>query len=129
MGVINEDSWIKVNRTEVVASKQLWHDHWLPLTNLDLLVPPFEVGSFFYYKKPHEPVDVTTMVDALKTSVSQALILFYPLAGEIVHNSAGEPEIHYNNKGVEVIEAAADVEIRELNFHNPDESIEGKLMP
>nr|GEW25784.1 shikimate O-hydroxycinnamoyltransferase-like [Tanacetum cinerariifolium] len=118
-----------VKRTEVVASKQPWHDHWLPFTNLDLLVPPFEVGSFFCYKKPHDPVDVTTMVDALKTSLSQALVLFYPLAGEIVHNSAGEPEIHCNNKGVDFIEAAADVELRELNFHNPDESIEGKLMP
>ena len=129
MGVISEDFRVKVKRTEVVASKQPWHDHWLPFTNLDLLVPPFDVGSFFCYKKPHEPVDVTTMVDALKTSLSQALVLFYPLAGEIVHNSAGEPEIHCNNKGVDFIEATADVELRELNFHNPDESIEGKLMP
>lgn len=129
MGVKTEDFSVKVIKSEVVAPKQPWHDHWLPFTNLDLLVPPFDVGSFFCYTKSHEPVDVTTMIDTLKTSLSQALVLFYPLAGEIVRNAVGEPEIHCNNKGVDFIVAAADVELRELNFYNPDESIEGKLMP
>ncbi|KAI3817113.1 hypothetical protein L1987_10902 [Smallanthus sonchifolius] len=129
MGVKAEDFSVKVIRTEIVAPNQLWHDHWLPFTNLDLLVPPFDVGSFFCYKKSHESVDVTTMVDALKASLSQALTLFYPLAGELVRNAAGEPEIHCNNKGVDFIEAVAEVNLRDLNFHNPDESIEGKLMP
>ncbi|KAF5795271.1 putative alcohol O-acetyltransferase [Helianthus annuus] len=129
MGVKAEDVSVKVIRTETVAPNQPWHDHWLPFTNLDLLVPPFDVGSFFCYKRSHESVDVTTMVDALKASLSQALTLFYPLAGELVRNAAGEPEIHCNNKGVDFIVAAADVKLQELNFHNPDVSIEGKLMP
>ncbi|XP_076908663.1 coniferyl alcohol acyltransferase-like [Bidens hawaiensis] len=111
------------------APNQPWHDHWLPFTNLDLLVPPFDVGSVFCYKKSHESTDVTTMVDALKASLSQALTLFYPLAGEIVRNSAGEPEIHCNNKGVDFIVAAAEVKLHELNFHNPDVSFEGKMVP
>lgn len=129
MGVKREGFSVKVIKSEVVAPKQPWHDHWLPFTNLDLLVPPFDVGSFFCFKKSHEQVDVTTMVDDLRDSLAQALVMFYPLAGEIVRNSAGEPEIHCNNRGVEFIEAAADVELRELNFYNPGESIEGKLMP
>ncbi|KVI02975.1 hypothetical protein Ccrd_018738, partial [Cynara cardunculus var. scolymus] len=122
----------KVIKTEVVAADQPWHDHWLPFTNLDLLVPPFDVGSFFCYKKSKDDDDgVTTMdmVDALKTSLSQTLVLFYPLAGEIVHNAAGEPEIHCNNRGVDFIQAAADVDLRDLNVYDPNESIDGKLMP
>ncbi|KAI3516821.1 hypothetical protein L1887_15892 [Cichorium endivia] len=129
MVVKGEGFSVKVITTEVVASKQPWHDHWLPFTNLDLLVPPFDVGSFFCYKKYQERDDTTTIIDTLKTSLSQALALFYPLAGEIVSNIAGEPEIHCNNKGVDFTHAAADVELRELNFYNPDESIEGKLVP
>ncbi|XP_076914234.1 coniferyl alcohol acyltransferase-like [Bidens hawaiensis] len=115
MGVKAEGS-VKVIRTETVA-------------NLDLLVPPFDVGSVFCYKKSHESTDVTTMVDALKASLSKALTLFYPLAGEIVRNSAGEPEIHCNNKGVDFIVAAAEVKLHELNFHYPHVSFEGKMVP
>ncbi|KAL4575654.1 hypothetical protein LXL04_022505 [Taraxacum kok-saghyz] len=129
MDVKGEGFSVKVIKTEVVAPKQLWHDHWLPLTNLDLLVPPFDVGSFFCYKKSHESDDITTILDALKTSLSQALALFYPLAGEIVRTTAGEPEIHCNNKGVDFTEASADVELWDLNFYNPNECMEGKLMP
>ncbi|KAI3734094.1 hypothetical protein L6452_13556 [Arctium lappa] len=135
MGSVKTESFsVKVIKTEVVAAEQPWHDHWLPFTNLDLLVPPFDVGSFFCYnnKSQHQTTvddDVTNMVDALKTSLSQTLVLFYPLAGEIVHNAAGEPEIHCNNRGVEFIHAAADVELRDLNIYDPDQSIEGKLMP
>nr|XP_043626876.1 coniferyl alcohol acyltransferase-like [Erigeron canadensis] len=132
MVIKSEDFSVKLIRSEVVTPKQPWHnDHWLPFTNLDLLVPPIDVGSFFCYKKSNDqPTDyATAMVDAIKISLSQALSVFYPLAGEIVYNTAGEPEIHCNNKGIEFIEAVASAELRELNFYNPDESIEGKLMP
>ncbi|XP_071714327.1 coniferyl alcohol acyltransferase-like [Rutidosis leptorrhynchoides] len=74
-------------------------------------------------------MDVNTMIDVLKTSLSQALGLFYTLAGEIVRNASGEPEVHCNNKGVEFIEAESDVDLRDLNFYNPDENVGGKLMP
>lgn len=120
---------LKVIKIEVVVPKPPCHEHRLPFTNLDLVVPPIDSGAFLYYKKPHDQMDVTTMIDALKTSLSQALGLFYTLAGKIVRNAFGELEIHCNNKGVEFIEAAADVELRDLNFYNPDENVGGKLMP
>ncbi|KAK1416228.1 hypothetical protein QVD17_32017 [Tagetes erecta] len=130
MGVKSDNFSVKVTRSETVAPNQPWHDHWLPFTNLDLLVPPFDVGSFFCYKRSDDhSVDATTMVGALKSSLSQALTLFYPLAGEIVRNAVGEPEIYCNNRGVDFVEAVADVKLQELNFYNPDVSIEGKLMP
>ncbi|KAI7725325.1 hypothetical protein M8C21_029673 [Ambrosia artemisiifolia] len=94
-------------KTEVVAPKQQRSDHRLPLTNLDMLVPPIDLGCFFCYKKPYNQVD---MVDALKTSLSQ-------------------PEIHCNYKGVDFTEAAADVKLWELDFYNHDENIGGKFIP
>ncbi|GKB81668.1 shikimate O-hydroxycinnamoyltransferase-like protein [Tanacetum coccineum] len=120
---------VKVIKTEVVTPKQFCHEHLLPLTSLDLLVPPIDVGAFYCFKKPNNHVDVTTMFNVLKTSLCQTLSLFYPLAGEVVSNEAGEPEIHCNNKGVDFIEAVADVELRELEFYNHDENIGRKLMP
>ncbi|PWA55552.1 transferase, Chloramphenicol acetyltransferase-like domain protein [Artemisia annua] len=120
---------VKVIKTNVMTPKQLCHEHWLPLTNLDLLVPPIDFGTFFCFKKPNNHVNITTMFDVLKTSLSQTLSLFYPLAGEIVQNDIGEPEIHCNNNGVDFIEAVADVELRELEFYNHDENIGEKLMP
>ncbi|KAM1165221.1 hypothetical protein PS2_024427 [Malus domestica] len=54
---------------------------------------------------------------------------FYAFSGEVVPNSVGEPEILCNNRGVDFAEAFADVELKELNLYDPDESIEGKLVP
>ncbi|KAI3731686.1 hypothetical protein L1987_62875 [Smallanthus sonchifolius] len=120
---------INVIEKVVVLAKEPWNDHWLPFTNLDLLVPPFDVGSFFCYKKPSHG-SFPTMLDTLKVSLSRALGLYYPLAGEILFNEAsGENQIHCNNRGVDFTEAVADVVLKELNLYNPDESIEGKLMP
>ncbi|KAJ3705124.1 hypothetical protein LUZ61_008829 [Rhynchospora tenuis] len=57
------------------------------------------------------------------------LVIYYPLAGEVVTNSVGEPEILCNSTGVDLIEAYADVELRELNLYNPDDAVAAKLLP
>ena len=120
---------VKVIDKAVVHANVPRNDHWLPFTNLDLLVPPFDVGSFFCYKKPSQ-VSFPTLVNTLKASLSRALSLYYPLAGEILWNAeAGENQFHCNNRGVDFVEATADVQLKDLNLYNPDESIEGKLMP
>ncbi|XP_028103879.1 uncharacterized protein LOC114302955 [Camellia sinensis] len=69
------------------------------------------------------------MVGVLKKAMSQALVCYYPFAGEFVHNTVGEPQLLCNNRGVDFIEAFAHVELQGLNFYNPDYSIEGKLVP
>ncbi|KAI3744184.1 hypothetical protein L1987_57260 [Smallanthus sonchifolius] len=101
MGIGDNYFFVKVTDKVVVHAEQPWNDHWLPFTNLDLLVPPFDVGSFFCYKKPSHG-SFPDLLNTLKASLSRALSLYYPLA---------------------------DVELKELNLYNPDESIEGKLMP
>ncbi|KAK2997247.1 hypothetical protein RJ639_026383 [Escallonia herrerae] len=69
------------------------------------------------------------MAGILKEALAQALVSYYAFAGEVVENAVGEPELLCNNRGVDFMEAVADVKLRDLNLYNPDESIEGKLVP
>ncbi|KAF8097931.1 hypothetical protein N665_0279s0060 [Sinapis alba] len=97
----------------------------ISLSNLDLLLPPVDINVCFFYKKPLH----NTTNDALKMSLARALVSYNVLAGEVVANSiTGEPEILCSDGGVEVVEAAADVELRELNLHDPYQSI-AKFVP
>ncbi|XP_058006342.1 coniferyl alcohol acyltransferase-like [Hevea brasiliensis] len=41
---------VTVIRKEVVAAVLPLQEHWLPLSNLDLLLPPLDVGVFLCYK-------------------------------------------------------------------------------
>ncbi|GFY87696.1 HXXXD-type acyl-transferase family protein [Actinidia rufa] len=129
------DFAVMVRREDVVAAVLPMQEHWLPQSNLDLLLPPVDVGVFFCYKRPsivgenQAQAQFGSMVGILKNALAQALVSYYVFGGEIVHNSVGEPELLCNNRGVDFMEAYADVEIQGLNFYNPDESIEGKLVP
>ncbi|KAM0031366.1 putative alcohol O-acetyltransferase [Helianthus debilis subsp. tardiflorus] len=106
------------------------NEYWLPLSNLDLLVPPIDVGVFFCYKRKNDTdMSTQTMVDTIKRSLAGVLSTYYPLAGEIVQNSQGEPEVMCNNSGVEFVHAHADVELKDLDFYHPDHSVKGKLVP
>lgn len=136
----NGDFSVSVTNEEVVAAVLPVQEHWLPLSNLDLLLPPLDVGVFFCYKNPiitsttmedcaTNKMTFGTMVGSLKKALAQTLISYYVFAGEVVLNSMGEPEVLCNNRGVDFVEAEADVELKNLNFYNPDQSIEGKFVP
>ncbi|XP_052188524.1 coniferyl alcohol acyltransferase-like [Diospyros lotus] len=119
---------VKVRKEVVVAAAALpMQEHWLPQSNLDLLLPPVDVGVFFCYKKPAAAFG--WMVSVLKKALAQVLVSYYAFSGEIVINSGGEPELICNNRGVDFTEAFADVRLEDINFYNPDESIEAKLVP
>ncbi|KAF8028722.1 hypothetical protein BT93_E1394 [Corymbia citriodora subsp. variegata] len=124
---------MKLGKKEVVTAALPVQEHWLPLSNLDLLLPPLDVGVFFCYTNPttaaSRRLGYGSMVGILKAALAQALVSYYVLAGEVVQNLAGEPELLCNNRGVDFIEAFADIELRHLNLYNPDETIEGKLVP
>ncbi|XP_057739393.1 coniferyl alcohol acyltransferase-like [Arachis stenosperma] len=122
---------VSVTNEDVVAAVLPTQEHWLPLSNLDLLLPPVDVGVFFCYKNNNTMVmnSFASMVGCLKKSLSQALVSYYAFAGEVVANTAGEPELLCNNRGVDFVEAVADIELHCLNLYNPDVSIEGKLVP
>ncbi|KAF8400186.1 hypothetical protein HHK36_013482 [Tetracentron sinense] len=122
---------VTISRKEVVASILPLHEHWLPFSNLDLILPPVDVSVFFCYRKPTKRENFTfaSVVSVLKNAMAQALVSYYAFAGEVVQNCAGEPELLCNNQGVDFVEAYADVELRELDLYNPDASVEGKLVP
>ncbi|KAL0681136.1 hypothetical protein Bca4012_047983 [Brassica carinata] len=121
---------VTTTRKEIVAPASspllpLPENMIISVSNLDLLLPPVDINVCFCYKKPLYNIKM----DALKRSLAEALVSYYVLAGEVVANPiTGEPEILCNNGGVEVVEAAADVELRELNLHDPYQSI-AKFVP
>lgn len=122
---------VTVKRSEVVAAVLPVQEHWLPMSNLDLLLPPLDFGIFFCYKKisNQENLSPENMVAVLKKSLAQVLVSFYPFAGEIVQNRHGEPEILCNNRGVDFTHAYADAELKDIDFYRPDVSVHGKLVP
>ncbi|KAG0493278.1 hypothetical protein HPP92_004272 [Vanilla planifolia] len=125
---------VRISRKETVAAALPMQEHWLPLSNLDLLLPPLDVGVFFCYTKPTpaandtRPSTFSAVLKVLKASLAKALITYYPFAGELVTNSSGEPELLCNNRGVDFIEAHAEVDLAELDFHDADQGLE-KLIP
>ncbi|XP_020596575.1 hydroxycinnamoyltransferase 1-like, partial [Phalaenopsis equestris] len=125
---------IKISHKELIAAEgQSREEHLLPLSNLDLLLPPLEVGVFFCFKKPPPLLipasNFASLVAKLKSSLAKVLLVYYPLAGKVVENAAGEPELLCNNRGVEFIEACADVELHQVDFYDVDGSVERKLVP
>ncbi|XP_039004358.1 coniferyl alcohol acyltransferase-like isoform X2 [Hibiscus syriacus] len=124
------DFKVTVSKEETVAAMLPLQEHWLPFSNLDLLLPSVDVGVFFCYRKPEGYIrSFSSMVNVLKTALVQALVSYYAFAGEVVANAAGEPELLCNNRGVDFVEAYADVELPQLDLHNPDQTIQGKLVP
>ncbi|KAF0930627.1 hypothetical protein E2562_033823 [Oryza meyeriana var. granulata] len=110
--------------TTTVAPALPTQEHRLPLSNLDLLLPPLDVSVFFCY---HHPAPSAA---ALKEALAKALVPYYPLAGEVVANGDGEPELLCRGRGVDFTEAsaAAGEEMRELRIGMVDERVE-KLVP
>ncbi|KAL2898633.1 Omega-hydroxypalmitate O-feruloyl transferase [Bienertia sinuspersici] len=136
--VSHEDFKVTTMANHVVTAAMPLQDHLLPLSNLDLLLPPLDVNVFFCYKNDAiidlkcDENNISSFkykVSVLKKALAQALAYFYPFAGEVVENSSGEPEILCNNRGVVFVEAFAEVELCELDLYHPDQSIEGKLVP
>ncbi|MED6222740.1 hypothetical protein PIB30_067279 [Stylosanthes scabra] len=120
---------VRVTNQEVIAAVLPVQEHWLPFSNLDLLLPPIDVSVFFCYNNTNR-MSFGSMLRSLKNALGQALVSYYAFAGEVVHiNSMGEPELLCNNRGVDFVEVEADLHLQNLNFYNPDESIQGKLVP
>ncbi|CAN6444863.1 unnamed protein product [Victoria cruziana] len=122
---------VHVKSREVITAELPLPVIWLPLSNLDLLLPPIDASIYFIYRKPSSKPDLSfgSTVEILKKSLAKVLVHYYPLAGEMVANSNGEPELLCNNTGVEFIEGHADAQLNGLKLHDPDATVQGKLVP
>ena len=110
--------------TVTVAPALPMQGYRLALSNLDLLLPPLDVSLFFCYLHP------APAAAGLKEALAKTLVAYYPLAGEVVANADGEPELLCNGRGVDftVATAAAGAELREVRLGTVDEGVE-KLVP
>ncbi|KVI01445.1 Chloramphenicol acetyltransferase-like domain-containing protein [Cynara cardunculus var. scolymus] len=89
---------VSVKQTDIIMAATPVQNLWLPMSNLDLLIPPLDVGVFFCYRKPMDHGDENScIINLIEQSLSLALVHFYPLAGEVVYTSQGEPELLCNN--------------------------------
>ena len=109
--------------TVTVAPALPMQGYRLALSNLDLLLPPLDVSLFFCYLHP------APAAAALKEALAKTLVAYYPLAGEVVANADGEPELLCNGRGVDfTVATAAGAELREVRLGAVDEGVE-KLVP
>ncbi|ONK72986.1 uncharacterized protein A4U43_C04F25740 [Asparagus officinalis] len=125
----HETSVVIRHRERIKATGTSLQEHRMPLSNLDFLLPPVDVGVFFVYRNREHQLRSSSKFDTLKTSLSEALATYYPLAGVITENLRGEPELLCNNSGVDFLEAYFERGIAELDLYNPEECLEGKLVP
>ncbi|RLM64758.1 shikimate O-hydroxycinnamoyltransferase-like [Panicum miliaceum] len=116
---------VTITAVTTVAPALPVQEHRLPLSNLDLILPPIDVGVFFCYAAPGGGAAAV-----LKAALAKTLVAYYPLAGEVVANAAGEPELLCSGRGVDVAESSADggAVMRDLRLGRPDESVE-QLVP
>lgn len=114
---------VNFDATSIVkALGPLPEPHILTLSNLDLLSGRFPVTYFYFYRS-------SSNIGAFKNSLAKTLNLFYPFAGRIIQNqSTNEPEIICDNSGALVLEANADIPLKDLDFYNLDRSLPGKLV-
>ncbi|KAL8148641.1 coniferyl alcohol acyltransferase-like [Apium graveolens] len=120
---------VLVKRTELVAAVLPVAESRLALSNLDLLLPPLDVGIFFCYDKGSKDVNHEMRISMLKKGLCQALVPFFPLAGEVVINNEGEPVLLCNNRGVDFVQASADIDLHDLDLYCPDDSIHANFVP
>ncbi|KAF5735238.1 transferase family protein [Tripterygium wilfordii] len=100
----------------------------LSLSNLDLLSGRFPVTYFYFYQNVQN-VNYTTITESLKSSLSETLEYYYPFSGRITEKpETGEPEVICDNTGALVVEAQANIPLKQLNFYNLDLSLKGKLV-
>lgn len=118
---------VVVKKMEVVTPLLPLTEHRLVMSNLDLLMPAFDIGVFFCYDDGGKNNEMMTGI--VKKGLSQVLVSFYSLAGEVVLNHEGEPEILCNNRGVDFIQASADMELQHLDPNKVDVSVYTSFVP
>ncbi|KAJ4951802.1 hypothetical protein NE237_028634 [Protea cynaroides] len=128
----SDDVDVKITGKSIVraASSRSSQPSVISLSNLDLLSGRFPVTYFYVYPMKQPFKSFTTIVNHLKSSLTETLKHYYPFAGQIVSNpKTDEPEIVCDNHGALIVEATANINLEELDFYNLNKSLQGKLVP
>jgi len=86
-------------------------------------------APLLYVFKPHPHHDASNFVHTLRHSLSQALTIYYPVAGRLSWIQGGRWELHCNAKGAQVLEAICkDVNLDDLGDFVPTHLV-SQLIP
>lgn len=95
------------------------------LSFIDERIPPFFGPLIIYYSfNENENLKQHEMVDRLKSSLSDALVVFYPLAGRM----KGQIFVDCNDEGILYVEAQAHGRILDI-IKSPESGVLDKLTP
>ncbi|KAJ3677187.1 hypothetical protein LUZ60_002911 [Juncus effusus] len=101
----------------LVAPADSTPHHRIWLSNLDLTQSSGGSPLVFFYRPNSDPSFFSP--DKLKSSLSQVLVSFYPLAGRVVADPGGRPELNCSGKGVPFVTARVDFSLSDLKDFVP----------
>ena len=91
---------------------------WLTLSNLDAFWVPFYTPLLCIYTADQLSSPISSVVQHLKDSLADALVLFYPLAGRVATRNGGDGRattiLHCSDAGAAFTEADVDAKLVEL---------------
>ncbi|BBM99634.1 hypothetical protein MPTK1_1g22600 [Marchantia polymorpha subsp. ruderalis] len=103
-------------------------DEYLPLSNLDRLLSSMYPQTFFVFESTRWR-SVENVVSALKRTLADVLVHYYPFAGEMKDPEWGVYKIHCNGAGADFTEAFVDACIKDLDFVFPSPSFAYNFLP
>ncbi|PIN03521.1 hypothetical protein CDL12_23953 [Handroanthus impetiginosus] len=92
----------------------------MPLTDFDQTGMLTHIPTFYFYKPSQNWLtQKDTIFTILKTSLSQLLVYFYPLAGRLRWIDGARLELDCNEKGVQLVEAQCEANLDDLGEFTP----------
>ncbi|KAJ0965788.1 hypothetical protein J5N97_026926 [Dioscorea zingiberensis] len=121
------------NKVEIIESCMVVPDketpkHRLWLSNLDLYNHSDHAPIFYLYK-PHGNSNDFFSVDTLKKAMGKALVTFYPLAGRLVFDEKGRPEVDCNAEGALFSVVRAHCTVEGFGGFHPSAAVRQLLVP
>ncbi|KAM0937203.1 putative shikimate O-hydroxycinnamoyltransferase [Dioscorea sansibarensis] len=111
----------------MVAPSEETPKHRLRLSNLDAFAPRDHMSTFLLYKAHGDPNFFS--IEILKKALGKVLVTFYPLAGELVFDEDGRPEVDCNTKGVLFSAACASCTLDGFGDFRPSSTLERLFIP
>ncbi|KAG6555674.1 hypothetical protein Mapa_002911 [Marchantia paleacea] len=101
-------------------------NEWLPLSNLDRVVTPtFSSVIHFYENAINANRSFESVVSALRQSLAEVLVHFFPLGGRLKLRDDGLIDLHCNDEGAVFITATLRETLAELGGPQPMDALSG----
>ncbi|MDV3194051.1 MAG: acyltransferase, partial [Sweet potato little leaf phytoplasma] len=102
----------------------------LPLSECDQMTLEGHVFTFYVYKPSNNNTSSPISIDSLRTSLSQILVPYYPVAGRLRWTPCDRLELHCCAAGACFIEAKATTKLDDHNnFESCDVTVTKQLIP